>query len=121
MKLFYFLCFVSTIAFGQINTEKFVDITWYLTSREGAEYMYSSVKSHKKSGYFMKFKNDQTFVVPNIQRRRCPTGEKPFLQGTWSLESIDDASFLHLTLYNSTTTYKILYANQGMLKLQLIK
>lgn len=82
MKLFYFLCFASTLAFGQVNTEKIIDISWYPTSREGTKTVYSSVKSHKKSNYFIKFKSDKTFIVPNAARRRCPTGEKRFSEGT---------------------------------------
>jgi hypothetical protein len=121
MKLFYFLLFVSSIAFGQVNREKIVDITWYPTSQEGTEIVYSSVKRQKKNNYYIKLKSDQTYIVPNIQRRRCPTGEKPFLEGTWNLEYIDGVSFLYFTQSNRTTTYKILYANQGMLQLELIK
>lgn len=121
MKILYFLFLVSTVAFGQVNTEKFVDITWYPTSHEGTETVYSSVKSHKKSNSFIKFKSDQTFIVPNAARRRCPTGEKKFIKGTWTVNEVDNSSFLLLTLSNRTTTYKILYANQGMLQLQRIK
>lgn len=121
MKLFYFLCFASTLAFGQVNTEKIVDITWYPTSREDMKTVYSSVKSHTKSSYHITFKSDQTFIVPNAARRRCPTGEKKFLEGTWAINEVDNSTFLLLTLNNRTTTYKILYANQGMLELERIK
>lgn len=121
MKLFYFLCFASTFAFGQINTEKIVDISWYPTSREGTKTVYSSVKSHKKSNHFIKFKSDQTFIVPNATRRRCYGVKKKFSEGTWAINEIDNSFFLLLTRNNRTTTYKVLYANQGMLELERIK
>ncbi len=121
MKLFYFLCFASTFAFGQVNTEKIIDISWYPTSREGTKTVYSSVKSHKKSNHFIKFKSDQTYIVPNAARRRCPTGGKKFTKGTWIVNEVDNSSFLLLTRNSRTTTYKILYANQGMLELERIK
>jgi hypothetical protein len=124
MKICYFLLFVSTFAFGQINPEKLTDITWYKTSTTDDTMVFSSIKRHGSGNYFMRLDSDQSFKMPYPSRkfRRCTVGEKKkYRKGSWSLETIGNDAVLILENEDVYLRYKILYARSGMLKLQRFK
>ena len=124
MKLFYILFLVSSVAFGQINTEKLTDIPWYKTSNTGDTMVFSSIKRHGSGNYFMRLDSDQSFRMPYPSQkfRRCMVGEKKkFHKGTWTVETIDNEAILILENEDLYLRYKILYAKSGMLKLQRFK
>jgi CRISPR/Cas system CMR subunit Cmr4 (Cas7 group RAMP superfamily) len=137
MKLYYILLFVSTFAFGQINTETIAGKTWYKVSTTDGIIVYSVFKKNQNRGVQITLHSDQSFSIPKRARpRRCAnhitkntktrnrvstrnrTTNTVFEKGTWTIEIIDGESILVLDSKYRHQLYKILYASSSTLELQ---
>ncbi|MGH1384624.1 hypothetical protein [Kordia sp.] len=140
MKLYYILLFVSTFAFGQINTEKLAGNTWYKISSSDGIIVYSVFKKQQQRSFQFTLNKDHSFSIPHSTRpRRCANNNirngnniktrnnvntrnrkatKEIEKGTWSVEIIDGDSILILDSTRRHMRYKILYASSSTLELQ---
>lgn len=137
MKLYYILLFVSTFAFGQINTERLAGNTWYKISSADGIIVYSVFKKQQKRSFQFTLHKDQSFSIPITRNRRCGNEKtrnniktrnnvntrnrnktKEIEKGTWSVEIINGDSILILDSKLRHMRYKILYASSSTLELQ---
>lgn len=143
MKLHYILLFVSTFAFGQINTERLAGNTWYKISSSDGIIVYSVFKKQQTRGFQITLNRDQSFSIPisrPVQRclnhktkgiktrstiktrnnihNRNRSKTKKVEKGTWSVEIIDGDYILILDSTRRHMRYKILYTSASTLELQ---
>ena len=134
MKIFYFLLFVSTVAFGQINTERLAGNTWYRISTSDGIIVYSVFKKQQRRSFQFTLHKDHSFSIPHSTRpMRCANNNiktrnsvktrnrnktRKVEKGTWSVEIINGDSILILDSKLRHMRYKIHYASASTLELQ---
>ncbi|WP_298514490.1 hypothetical protein [uncultured Kordia sp.] len=140
MKLHYILLFVSTFAFGQINTEKLAGNTWYQVSNTDGIIVFSVFKKNQNRGFQFTLHRDQSFSIPHSKRpRRCANYNSKLIKtnnnvrnrnrttttelekGTWSIKIIDGNSILVLDSKRRHMLYKIHYLSSSTLELEIYR